>query len=282
VGEGQFNAEMSMTAVIALDFDPYLHLGDGVVRWETLGVAVAIFVGLVVAAIGTRSLELRADDLIFVVLGIVPGAVIGGRLGYVLLHPAFFMANPGAIVDPGVGSLQLSLGVVGGSLTGGAVAALLDGSPGRWFHVATLPFLLVAGIGKLAAVLGGDGQGQPTDAASATAYLGPGPWASLGPDIPSHPSQAYEGMACLIVLALMMVLLTVPAVRRPDGRAFLLALALWAIGRAIVAGTWRDPQVLGPFRAEQLIDIAIVAGSIVGIAVLIVRERPAPPADATG
>jgi len=110
------------TAVIAFDFDPFLHVGDGVVRWETLGIALAIFAALVIAAIGTRSLELRVDDLIFVVLGIVPGAVIGGRLGYVLLHPAFFIANPGAILDPGIGSLQLSLGVIGGSLTGGAVA----------------------------------------------------------------------------------------------------------------------------------------------------------------
>jgi phosphatidylglycerol---prolipoprotein diacylglyceryl transferase len=270
------------TAVIAFDFDPFLHLGDGVVRWETIGVAAAIFVALVVAAIGTRSLELRADDLIFVVLGIVPGAVVGGRLGYVLLHPDFFTANPAAILDPGIGSLQLSLGVIGGSLTGGAVAALLDGSAGRWFHVAMLPFLLAAGIGKLAAVLGGDGQGQPNDAATATAYLGPGPWASLGPGIPSHPSQAYEGLACFIVLAIVMVLLAVPAVRRPDGRAFLLALALWAIGRAIVASTWRDPVVAGPFRAEQLFDLAIVLGSFIGIGLLIVRERPQSPADPTG
>src|SRR5882762_7077554 len=156
-------AERSMTAVIAFDFDPYFHLGDGAARWETLGVAAAIFVAMLVAAVGTRSLELRRDDLIFVVLGIVPGAVVGGRLGYVLLHPAFFNANPAAIIDPAVGSLQLSLGVLGGSLTGGAVAALLEGSPGRWFHVATLPFLLATGIGKLAAVLGGDGQGLPSD-----------------------------------------------------------------------------------------------------------------------
>jgi phosphatidylglycerol---prolipoprotein diacylglyceryl transferase len=270
------------TAVIAFDFDPFLRVGDGVVRLETLGVAAAIFVALVVAAIGTRSLELRADDLIFVFLGIVPGAVIGGRLGYVLLHPAFFGANPGAILDPGIGSLQLSVGVIAGSLTGGAVAALLDGSAGRWFHVATLPFLLAAGIGKLAAVLGGDGQGQPSTAAFATAYGGPGPWGSLGPEIPSHPSQAFEGVACFVVLAIMMLLLTVPAVRRPDGRAFLIALGLWAVGRAIVAASWRDPLVLGPFRAEQVIDVAIVAGSIVGIVALIRRERPPSAADATG
>jgi prolipoprotein diacylglyceryltransferase len=172
--------------------------------------------------------------------------------------------------------------VVGGSLTGGAVAALLDGSVGRWFHVATLPFLLATGIGKLAGVLGGDGQGQPTDGAWATAYVGPGPWASLGPDIPSHPSQVYEGLACLVVLAIMMVLLAVPAIRRPDGRACLVALSLWALGRAIVASTWRDPIVAGQFRAEQLIDLGIAVGSVAGIVLLILRERPPSPVTTTG
>ena len=90
-----------MPAVIAFDFDPFLHFGDGVVRWETLGIAVAIFVALVLAGIGARTMELRADDLLFVVLGTVPGAVIGGRLGYVVLNPAFFAAQPARIIDPG-------------------------------------------------------------------------------------------------------------------------------------------------------------------------------------
>ena len=89
------------TAVIAFDFDPFLHVGDGVVRWETLGIAASIFVALVIAAIGTRSLELRADDLIFVVLGVVPGAVIGGRLGYVLLHGEDSLG-----VDAGIGQAR--------------------------------------------------------------------------------------------------------------------------------------------------------------------------------
>ena len=275
-------AEFSMTAVIAFDFDPYLHLGDGVVRWETLGIAAAIFVALILAGIGARTMELRTDDLLFVVLGVVPGAVIGGRLGYVLLHPAFFAAQPIAIIDPGVGSLELGLAVVGGSLTGGIVAVLLDGTVGRWFHIASLPVLVVIGVGKLATVLGGRGQGVPSDAPWATAYLGPGPWGSLAPEVPSVPAQALEGLATLLVLVLVMGVLAVPGLRRPDGRAFLEAVGLWALCRAIVASTWRDPVVAGPFRVEQVIDLVIFVGCVAGVIVLVLRERPAPPQTATG
>jgi phosphatidylglycerol:prolipoprotein diacylglycerol transferase len=262
------------TAVIAFDFDPFLHVGDGVVRLETLGVAAAIFIALVLAGIGARAMELRADDLLFVVLGVVPGAVVGGRLGYVLLHPAFFGAQPSTIFDPAIGSLELGLAVVGGAITGGTVAALLDGMVGRWFHIATLPLLVALSAGKLATVLGGRGQGQAWDGSWATAFVGTGPWGSLGADIPSHPAQVYEGLGTLLVLLLMMALFAVPAVRRPDGRAFLLALGLWAIVRLLAVSTWRDPLVVGPLRAEQVIDLAIVIGSVAGIAILIVRERP--------
>jgi prolipoprotein diacylglyceryltransferase len=269
-------------AVITFDFEPFLRLGDGIVRLETLGVALAIFAALGLAGIGARTMELRADDLIFIVLGIVPGAVIGGRLGYVFLHPGFFAARPGAIVDPAVGSLELGLAVVGGGLTGGIVAALLQGPVGRWLHISALPALLVLGAGKLALVLGGRGQGQPWDGSWATAFSGPGPWGSLGPEIPAHPSQAYEGFATLLVLLAMMAILALPGLRRPDGRAFLIAIGLWAIVRGIAAMTWRDPIVFGPLRAEQIIDLAIVAGCGAGIALLVRRERPPSPAAATG
>ncbi len=269
-------------AVIAFDFDPFLHLGDGVVRWETLGIAVAIFVALVLAGVGARAMELRADDLLFVVLGIVPGAVIGGRLGYVLLNPAFFSDRPGAILDPGVGSLELGLAVVGGAVTGGIVAILLDGTVGRWFHVAALPALVALGTGKLAMALGGRGQGVPSDSSWATAYLGPGPWGSLAPGVPSVPSQAFEGLATLVVLLVVLGLRTVPRLGRPDGRAFLVSIGLWAFARMIVVATWRDPIVAGPLRTEQLIDAGIVVGCLAGIAFLEWRERPASGAVATG
>jgi prolipoprotein diacylglyceryltransferase len=197
------------------------------------------------------------DDLLFVVLGIVPGAVVGGRIGYLLLYPTFVAGDVGRLLDPGRGGMELTLAVVGGAITGGMTAALLDGRPGRWLHVAALPALVVLGLGKLAMVLGGSGQGQATTVDPATAYVGPGPWGSLGPTIPSIPSQALEGIATLVLLTAMLVVLLLPGFRRRDGRAFFLALAGWSAIRLVVASTWRDPVVFGPVRAEQLIAIGV-------------------------
>ena len=199
-------------AVLTFQFDPSAQLfGDLVVRWGTIALVGAIVAALVLAGVLARGGGLRPDDVVFVAIGIVPGAVIGGRLGYLILHADAFGATPDVLLDPSIGGLELGLAVVGGFITGSYVASVLGSPIGRWLHVAMAPTLFVLGTGKLTMVLTGTGQGQPSVGDWATAYLGPGPWGSLLPALPSDPSQAYEGVATLAILTVLTVLLMVGA-----------------------------------------------------------------------
>jgi phosphatidylglycerol:prolipoprotein diacylglycerol transferase len=285
----------NVLAAITFDFDPYLHLGDRAVRWETLGVAAAVLVGIVVAAllagrtpghellIGEEEIpeeeqegpwHLRRDDLLFIILGAVPGAVVLGRLGYGLLHLDYYGGQWRALLDPGQGSLELTLAVVGGTLTGIYVATLLDAPIGRWLHTAIGPLLLVLALGKAAEALGGTGQGVVSRAAWATAYLPPGPWGSPGAEIPAHPSQLYEAGVTLLVLLALGALVRWTPLRRADGRLYAVGLGLWALGRCLVATTWRDPTVVGPLSAEQLICLATAAVAFgVALGATLARRR---------
>jgi prolipoprotein diacylglyceryltransferase len=274
-------------AVITLAFDPIIRLGGLSVRLETVAVAVVVLVMLLIAARVARRVpadpsldprlgpgerprgeeHLRRDDLLFVVLGAIPGAVIGARLGAVLVHLDFYAANPAAIIDPSTGSLQLSLAVVGAVIGGAIISGLLATPTGRWLHVAALPLLVGLGLGKAAGVLGASGMGAPTDVTWALAYTGPGPWASLGPEIASHPSQVYEGLGALGVLVVVLVLHAAGVFKARDGRAFFVALGLWAVIRFLVAFTWRDASVAGPLRADQLLSIVVLAFSVGGFAI---------------
>jgi prolipoprotein diacylglyceryltransferase len=244
-------------AVITFDFDPVLHLGDVTIRWQTVALAATIFVTLCLATIFARRTGLRPDDLLFLVVGVVPGAVIGGRIGAVLDHLDYYRANPGAILDPGQGTLTLSLAVAGGTLSGAIIARLLGTSVRRWLHVAALPVLLGIGAGKLAMVLAAAGQGLPSELAWATAYMGPGPWSTLAPEIPSHPAQVYEAIVALAVLAVLASAFSVGVFREPTGRAFFIGLAAWAFGRIVVGEVWRDTDVLGPLGVEQILTLAV-------------------------
>ncbi|MDP9482940.1 MAG: hypothetical protein M3P84_06930, partial [Chloroflexota bacterium] len=135
----------------------------------------------------------------------------------------------------------------------------------------------VLSLGKTANVLGGTGQGIPSSLDWATRYLGPGPWGSLGPEIPSLPAQALEAVALALVSVAVALTAALGGFRSHDGRGFVLALAGWAAVRFAIAGTWRDPIVVGPLRAEQVLELTIVGLALVILVGLIVRSRQARP-----
>jgi prolipoprotein diacylglyceryltransferase len=292
-------------AVIELSFDPVLRIGDWAVRLETIGLALVAFLALVVAARVARTTpvdptrpadapgddpaelnRLRADDLLYIAVAALPGAVVGARLGYALLHLEFYQANAAALLDINQGGFELTLGVVGGLISSSIVAGLLGAPLGHWLHAMTLPVLLALAGGKAAMVLGGSGQGQLSDASWATAFTGPGPWGSLGPALPAHPAQLYEAAATIGVIVIVMWVLAFDAFPGRNGGAFLFGIGAWAVARTIVATTWRDPEVVGPLRAEQLISIAVAAGSflvmlLVGATSVLRGRRRAREAPAT-
>ena len=262
--------------VITLAFDPVVELSEtSSVRVETIALAVVLFLGLILAArmaLITPSIGpyvpapgLRFDDLVFILVGAVPGAIAGGRLGYVLNHLDFYRDNPAAILDPAQGGLTLTLAVPLGILSGGFIARLLGAPVGRWLHAAAFPLLFVLAAGKLIGVLGATGQGAPSDVPWATAYAGAGPWGSLAAEIASHPAQVYEAILVGLAVAGLAAVGRIEVIARRDGAAMFAAIGLWAIARFLVALTWRDPAAFGPLRMEQLLDLGLLAVAGVGL-----------------
>ena len=270
-------------AVITFAFDPVLRLGSGAsVRIETLALAAVLFAGLVLAArIGQLTPAvgpyvpapgLRPDDLIFIAVGIVPGALLGGRIGYVIAHLDFYRANPSAILDPGQGAWELTFAVPFALATGSLIARLVGAPVARWMHALAFPMLFVLGLGKLVGVLGANGQGASTGLPWATAFSGPGPWESLGANVPAHPAQVYEAALVFVAIVVLVFLSRFEVIARRDGGALFAAIGLWAIVRFVVGFTWRDQTVLGPLRAEQLLALALLVIAVAGL----VERRRAP------
>lgn len=262
--------------VLTFTFDPVLRLDQATsIRYETVALAIVVFLALVLAArIGSITPAvgpyvpapgLRVDDLVFAVVGAVPGAVIGGRIGYVLDHLDFYRNNPGAVLDVNQGGLTLTLAVPLGLLTGGVIARLLGAPVGRWLHAVALPLLFVLAAGKAVGVLGATGQGAASDLPWATGYLGPGPWGALGADIPAHPSQVYEAILVAGAIAVLWLASRFELVARRDGATVFVALGLWAVARFLVGFTWRDPAVAGPLKMEQLLALGVLVIAALGI-----------------
>ncbi len=288
-----------MLDVVRLDFDPTIALVGLTVRLDTLALAGVILLMLSLAALGAGRMvgrleggteglapdagRLRRDDLILIAFGAVPGAIVGGRLGYGLVHVDFYRPDPSLLTDPAQGGLALTLAVVLGTLCAVAVALLLAAPISRWLHVASGPLLVGLGLGKLSMILGGTGQGQFSDASWATQYVRPGSWGSAGAAYSALPSQALEGGLVLLAALLMLLVPLVLRLRvrrwrrivRPGlaprrewlilsgFRRFLTALCLWSAARFAAAFTWRDAQVAGPLRVEQVVLLVVFVGCAV-------------------
>jgi phosphatidylglycerol:prolipoprotein diacylglycerol transferase len=265
-------------AVVTLAFDPLVYFGDISVRMQTLVLgAILLAALLLVSRIGritpmagpyVPAPTLNPTDLPFLVLGIVPGALLGGRLDYVLVHLDYYLAHPGSLIDPSQGALGLGLAVPGAMIGGAVIARLIDAPLDRWMHAAALPTLFVLAAGKLSGVLSADGQGQPSDASWATAYAGDGPWNSLAAAVPSHPAQVYEAILVTLILVFFGLALRAGVFARRDGSALTVAVGLWAVARIAVSFTWRDLGIIGPLRAEQLILLLVVAGCAYSVVTL--------------
>jgi prolipoprotein diacylglyceryltransferase len=284
---------MTSLAVIRLQFDPVVELLGFAIRWQALAVAGAVLLSLLLAAMlaersgragGLRSL--RPDDLLYITIAAFTGAVVGGRLVHGLVYADVYAAEPQTLLDPVRGSLSLLGAVVGGALTGGYVARLLDGFAGRWADVVSVPLLLAIGLGKLAQVLGGAGLGAPWDGPWATVFVGAGPWLSPEPNTPAHPSQVYEalwafaGIPVVWLVGRRAVVERLPGAVRQTGRwierrrerlaevvpgdlrfgtRFVVALGWICLGRFIVGFTWRDDRILLGLNGEQLVALAVLA-----------------------
>jgi phosphatidylglycerol:prolipoprotein diacylglycerol transferase len=217
--------------------------------------------------------SLRMDDLLFIVIAGAAGAVVGGRLGYVLLYLDAYRTDPSAILDPSRGSLTVAGGVALGVLTAMLVATILGAPVRRWLGVAVVPLLLALCLGKLAMVLGGSGQGLPSDASWATAYAGPGPWGSLAPGLPSVPAQLLEAATSAAALGIVLLLALWAPARRHAAVLFAVGLCLWADGRFAVAFGWRDPSIVGELNGDQLVTLAIMVVTALAVVASLVSIR---------
>ena len=261
-------------SLIEVWFDPVIEVGPLIVSWQAVGIVVSLVVALSVAAMigGRQAAPTRLDDIAYISLAIIPGAVSGGRLVHAIVFWPAYSTETWRVANPELGSLSLLGAVLGGALTGGYVARLVGGSVARWATAASLPMLIGLGLGKIAQFLGGSGQGLPFDGWWAVAFMGPGPWNSAAPEMPSHPSQLHEA-AWLLLGA---VILLRPTGQAPDdpheGRPLLgFALGWFLVGRVVVGFTWRDEQIAGALNMEQILALLALAG-LLGLA-LVLRVR---------
>lgn len=250
------------------------QLGPLAVRWYGLAYLAAFVVGgLVISRIVKHwSLDLSADDIVTGVVGVALGAIVGGRLGYVLFYGAgYYWAHPLEILALSEGGMSFHGGLVG-AVIGGVIAC----RPSR-ISVPTFCDLgvIVAPIGlffgRLANFVNGELWGKPTDL----------PWGVVfetGGAVARHPSQLYEALLEGVVLFIILYALSRKLPPRPQGTFLGWFLTLYGCFRILVEFV-RVPDaqlgyLFGPVTMGQALSLPLV---VLGIVVLVFAHRAGRP-----
>lgn len=245
-----------------------LSLGPLVVRWYgiayVLGFICAAFI--IVRTARRWQVRMNADALLTIMLCVIVGVILGGRLGYVLFYTnGSYLTQPLEIFAFNHGGMSFHGGLIG-ALLAGIVAAKLTG----------IPYLTLADLGCIAAPIGlffgrlanfinGELWGAPTDAPWGVVFGG------AAGTMPRHPSQLYEALLEGVLLFILLYSLSRKTPPRARGTFLGLFLIVYGSFRFLIEFV-REPDVQlgylwgGWLTMGQLLSVPLV---LVGIGVLV-------------
>ena len=246
------------------DIDPILfEIGPFALRWY----ALAYIVGLVLGwrwiirlnrANGAPIEPARWDD---VLMWIAIGAVLGGRIGYVLFYNAgYYIANPGEALMVWRGGMSFH----GGAL--GVTAAIVLFAWKHKLNLLTVADMVAAAVpfglffGRLANFINGELFGRASDVPWAMVFPNGGPAAR-------HPSQLYEAaLEGLLLFILLNWLIRAHRALEKPGLTTGVFLIGYAAARTAVE-LFREPDqhigfLAGGMTMGQVLSIPMIAGGL--------------------
>ena len=245
-----------------------LSIGPFSIRWYGIAYVLGfICAGIVLYRTAQRwRVRLDLDALLAIMLCVIVGVIVGGRLGYVLFYgEGYYFAHPLEILAFSQGGMSFHGGLIG-ALVAGLVAARVTG----------IPYLTLADLGCIGAPLGlffgrcanfinGELWGAPTDLPWGVVFGG------MAGDMPRHPSQLYEALLEGVVIFTVLFILSRKRPTRPRGTFLGLFLIMYGCFRFLMEFV-RQPDVQigylwgGWLTMGQVLSTPLIA---VGIAILV-------------
>ena len=215
------------------------------VRWYGILISSAFLIGVFLASYLAKKRKVDPDTLWSILLIVVPAAIIGARLYYVLFNWSYYVDAPGEIIATWHGGLAVHGGILFGLL---ALIFSCRHYKENFWQIADLfviPLVLGQSIGRWGNFINQEAYGTVTDL----------PWGMLIDGETRHPTFLYESAWDFLVF---LVLFFFFKKSKKPGNVFLLYLVLYSIGRFMIEGFRTDSLMLGPLRAAQVVSLAMI------------------------
>ncbi|MCI2242564.1 prolipoprotein diacylglyceryl transferase [Adlercreutzia faecimuris] len=251
-------------------------LGPLTVRWYGIAYVLGfVCAALIIWRVARRwRVEVDVDSLLTIMICVIIGIIVGGRLGYVLFYgDGYYLAHPLDILAFNQGGM---------SFHGGLLGALLSGIPAA--RLTRIPFLTLADLGCIAAPVGlffgrcanfvnGELWGAPTDAPWGVVFGG------AAGMMPRHPSQLYEALLEGVVIFCVLYALSRRVPPRPRGTFLGAFLVMYGAFRFLIEFV-REPDVQlgylwgGWLTMGQVLSAPLILAGVVVLAFAWRRRLP--------
>ncbi|MBI3761645.1 MAG: prolipoprotein diacylglyceryl transferase [Chloroflexi bacterium] len=259
--------------MITISIDPIIFsIGHFHIRWYSLIVITAIFVGVWLTAREVARKGFKKDDIYDGALWVVVSGILGARLFHVADHWSdMFAANPIRALYVWEGGLAIWGGVAGGLLAVAALARRRKWKLPRLLDATAPGLVLAQAVGRTACIITGDAMGRPTTGPLGFAYTSPN---AMVPQLGVYytPMPVYEIIANLGIFA---VIWQLRKRNWPDGLLFLVYLSLYSVERFFLAFT-SSYQIMA-FGLTQSQIVALIALAVAMPLIAVTRARTRRP-----
>ena len=227
------------------------------IRWYGIFIALAFLLGTVLALREAKRRGLNEEILIDLLLFIIPAALIGARLHFVIFSWDNYKSNPIEILNIRGGGLAIHGGIIAAVIVGYIFCRVRKVRFWELADIIAPSLILGQAIGRWGNYVNQEAYGGPTDL----------PWGIMIDGVKVHPTFFYESIWNFTVF-LFLVWYTRKK-SKVDGEVFLLYVMLYSLARFFIEGLRTDSLMFGDIRVAQLISLV----SIVIAAIIFYRRR---------
>ncbi|HHU92528.1 MAG TPA: prolipoprotein diacylglyceryl transferase [Halanaerobiaceae bacterium] len=243
-------------------------LGTLEVRWYGVIIGTAIFLGTILSIREAKRRGIEEDFMLDLFIRVIPAAIIGGRLYFVIFSWDYYKDNLLQILAFRSGGMAIHGAILGGIIAGYIFAKRRKQPLWQLLDIVAPYLVLGQAIGRWGNFFNQEAHGGVVSKEFISIfpafikdqmYIGGQYY---------HPAFLYESLWDFFVFLFLIYMRRRPSLL--EGDLFLLYIITYSIGRFFIEGIRLDSLMLGSFRVAQLLSICFI---LAGIIMLYRRHR---------
>lgn len=242
-------------------------LGTLDIRWYGIIISFALLLGTTLSIREAKKQDIEEDFMLDLYIRVIPAAIIGARLYYVIFTWEYYKDNLLMIFSTRSGGIAIHGAVLGGLLV--AIIFIKKHKVSFWKLADIIAPYLILGqaIGRWGNFINQEAHGGIVSKK----------FISIFPDFIEkqmymngnyyHPTFLYESIWNTLVFIVLIVLRRKPYIKKGD--IFSLYIISYSIARVFIEGMRTDSLMLGSIRIAQLISILLI---VIGVFLIYKRH----------